>query len=234
MWDANTYPCLRYLFLAATSSNTGNLSSEPVETKHDDVIKWNHFLRNWPFVRGIHRSPVNSPHKGQWCGALMFCLICARINGWVNNREAGDLRLHRAHYGVTVLRAVIENCRHCVRYISMIFRVARYQLNRMMSHLMTERIFIFHLIFIIKSEGWTHGRCGGGGHVSAGCIVIFHKYCCYIKYGGIIIKFDSTKSFMIGGISLICQNTTMRVYGAWIRIYKVLCSKTYSTYSNLF
>ena len=32
---------------------------------HDDVIKWKHFPRNWPFVRGIHRSPVNSPHKDQ-------------------------------------------------------------------------------------------------------------------------------------------------------------------------
>ena len=32
---------------------------------HDDVIKWKHFPRYWPFVRGIHRSPVNSPHKGQ-------------------------------------------------------------------------------------------------------------------------------------------------------------------------
>ena len=42
---------------------------------HDDVIKWKHFLRYWPFVRGIHRSPVNSPHKGQWRGALMFPLI---------------------------------------------------------------------------------------------------------------------------------------------------------------
>ena len=43
---------------------------------HDDVIKWKHFSRYWPFVRGIHRSPVNSPHKGQWNGALMFSLIC--------------------------------------------------------------------------------------------------------------------------------------------------------------
>ena len=41
------------------------------------------FLRYWPFVRGIHRSPVNSPHKGQW-----------------HNREAGDLRRHRGHYDV--------------------------------------------------------------------------------------------------------------------------------------
>ena len=55
------------------------------------------------------RSPVNSPHKGQWCGALMFSLICALINGWVNNREAGDLRRHRAHYEVIVMiLSVIE------------------------------------------------------------------------------------------------------------------------------
>ena len=49
------------------------------------------------------RSPVNSPHKGQWRGALMFSLICVWINGWVNNREAGDLRRYRAHYFVTVM-----------------------------------------------------------------------------------------------------------------------------------
>ena len=69
---------------------------------HDDVIKWKHFPNYWPFVRGIHRSPVNSPHKGQWRGALTFSLICVWINGWVNNREAGDLRRCRAHYDVIV------------------------------------------------------------------------------------------------------------------------------------
>ena len=57
---------------------------------HDDVIKWKQFPRYWPFVWGIHRSPVNSPHKDQWRGALVFSLICARINGSVNNCEAGD------------------------------------------------------------------------------------------------------------------------------------------------
>ena len=71
---------------------------------HDDVIKWKHFPRYWPFVRGIHRSPVNSPHKGQWRGALMFSLSCAWINSWVNNCEAGDLRRHRVHYDVTVMK----------------------------------------------------------------------------------------------------------------------------------
>ena len=69
---------------------------------HDDVIKWNHFPSNWPFVRGIHRWPVNSPHKGQRRGALMFSLICIWTNGWVNNRDTGDLRRHHTHYDVTV------------------------------------------------------------------------------------------------------------------------------------
>ena len=44
---------------------------------HDGVTKWKHFPRYWPFVWGIHRTPVNSPHKGQWHGALVFSLICA-------------------------------------------------------------------------------------------------------------------------------------------------------------
>ena len=71
--------------------------------RHDDVIKWKLFPRNWPFVRGIHRSPMNSPHKGQRRGALVFSLIWAWINIWVNNDEAGDLRRHRAHYDVIVM-----------------------------------------------------------------------------------------------------------------------------------
>ena len=66
---------------------------------HDDVIKWKHFPRYWPFVRGIH-----PPHKSQWRGALMFSLICARINGWVKNGEAGYLRRYHVHYDVIVMR----------------------------------------------------------------------------------------------------------------------------------
>ena len=57
---------------------------------HDDVIQWKHFQRYWLFVRGIHRPPLNSPHKVQWRGALIFSLIWAWINGWVNNPESGD------------------------------------------------------------------------------------------------------------------------------------------------
>ena len=67
------------------------------QINHDD-IKWKHFPRYWPFVRGIHHSSVNSPHKGQWSGALMFSLICAwiRLVIW-------DAIRHRAHYAVIVM-----------------------------------------------------------------------------------------------------------------------------------
>ena len=79
-------------------------SSELIQW-HDDVIKWKHFPRYCPFVWGIHRSLVNSPHKGQWRGPLMVSLICI----WINVRlviwgdEASDLRHHRVHYDVTVM-----------------------------------------------------------------------------------------------------------------------------------
>ena len=52
---------------------------------HDDVIKWKHFPHYWPFVWGIHRSTVNSPHKGQWCEALMHALnkrLSKQLGGW--------------------------------------------------------------------------------------------------------------------------------------------------------
>ena len=60
---------------------------------HDDVTKWKHFPRHWPFVRGIHRSPVNSLYKGQWREALMLAgvwlgrlwitLVVWQSSGWL-------------------------------------------------------------------------------------------------------------------------------------------------------
>ena len=60
---------------------------------HDNVIKWKHFPRYWPWW--IPRTKASD--------ALVFSLIYAWINGWVNNREAGNLRRHRAHYDVIVM-----------------------------------------------------------------------------------------------------------------------------------
>ena len=96
--DERTGPCL---FIAHI-----NLTAE--------ISRWRHQMEtfsallaicagNSPGTGGIHQSPVNSLHKGQWRGALMFSLICVWINGWVSNREAGDLRRYCAHYDVTVM-----------------------------------------------------------------------------------------------------------------------------------
>ena len=79
----------------------------PLARSHDDVIKWKHFPRHWPFVRGIHRSPVNSSHKGQWRGALMFSLICVWINDWVNSRGAGDLSHCNAQPKLSLTRELL-------------------------------------------------------------------------------------------------------------------------------
>ena len=91
--------------------------------RYDDIIKWKHFPRYRHFVLGIHRSQVNSPHKGQWRGALMLSLICAWTKGWANNQNAGDLRCYCARYDITVMtfctfqephNTAIGNCAVCV------------------------------------------------------------------------------------------------------------------------
>ena len=76
------------------------------------IFLWHHQMETFSVLlatcAGIHRWPVNSPHKGQWRGALVLFLICAGIKGWVNSRGAGDLRCRRAHYNVTVMRPPCE------------------------------------------------------------------------------------------------------------------------------
>ena len=110
----------------------------------DDVIKWKHFPPYWPFVRGIHRSPVNFPHKGQWYGDLMFSMICASINGCVNNCEAGDLRRHRAHYDVDVIKATF----HGALIPGVLYR--EHKLISMISNLPSLQILITAIILFLR------------------------------------------------------------------------------------
>ena len=70
---------------------------------YDDVITWKHFPLYWYFVRGNHRSPVDSPAERDakiWWFHVFFDI---RIKCWPNNVVVGDLRRHRAH--VTSLRS---------------------------------------------------------------------------------------------------------------------------------
>ena len=73
------YPIPRYTrpwYIRSTLYYQNTIPLQEMAQCHDDVIKWKHFPRYWPFVRGIHWSPLNSRHKVQWRRALMFTLIC--------------------------------------------------------------------------------------------------------------------------------------------------------------
>ena len=91
---------------------------------------WRHQMETFSALLAICAGnspvPVNSPHKGQWRGALMFTLICARINDWVKNPEAGDLRRHLDHYDVSVMNLTMPSAKwrpFCLNLIALMHRV---------------------------------------------------------------------------------------------------------------
>ena len=112
--DVFTYPCLNLSFCFLTrrvhTPKTILITHPHLQTtwfitlgrRHDVAIRRKHFPCCWPFVRGIHRSPVDSPHKDQWREALMSSLICVWTNDWANNRDRDNFRRHQAHYDLTV------------------------------------------------------------------------------------------------------------------------------------
>ena len=52
---------------------------------YDHVIKWKHLPRSWPFVRGIHRSPVNSHAKAS--DAQHWSFLWSAHEHWVNKLD---------------------------------------------------------------------------------------------------------------------------------------------------
>ena len=61
---------------AISSHENPFLKTLTLNLLHDDVIKWKHFSRNWPFVRGIHRSRW-IPHTKASDAELWFFLWSA-------------------------------------------------------------------------------------------------------------------------------------------------------------
>ena len=88
----------------------------------EHITRWRHQMETFSTLLAIcaGNSPVNSPHKAQWRGALMFSLICVWINGWANIREVGDLRRYRAQYDVIVVNEMGFFCQntHNIQFIS--------------------------------------------------------------------------------------------------------------------
>ena len=89
---------------------------------------------------------IDSTHKSQWRGALMFSLICAWLNSWVNNRQAGDLRRHRVHYDV--------------KWINLKLTIKPQQTNAQQSrvHILYEILYIRHNHIVFQSK--SHPKYG--------------------------------------------------------------------------
>ena len=70
---------------------------------HDDVIKWKNSPRYWPFLWGIHRSPVNYPHKGQ--RRELWCFFDLRLNKRLSKQSRGWCfeTPSRPRYDITVM-----------------------------------------------------------------------------------------------------------------------------------
>ena len=68
---------------------------------------WRHQMETFSvllaFCAGNSPDPGEFPSQRPVAWSFDVFLICAWINGWVNNGEASDLRRHRAHYDVTVM-----------------------------------------------------------------------------------------------------------------------------------
>ena len=91
------HPCLTPLDLFISQISGWDLLEFGItHTYHDDVIKWKQFPRYCPFVQGIHRSPVDSPHKGivTW---TFDVLLSVRTNCWTKTWLAGNLTRRGGH-----------------------------------------------------------------------------------------------------------------------------------------
>ena len=184
-------------------------------------------MRYWPFVRGIHRSPVHSPHKDHWREALMFSLNCARTNGWANNRDAANLRRHRADYDVTLMimrrnysashfSGATRICKCNWFTVLVTFSCPRSLIAISLKFLPHGPIVLFHNHFSPSGEQPEQR--------TAGCIAMFRKYCRNTKYN----KIDSMKYLGVYYRYVKMPRCGYLEHGLK---YNVLCSKPYSPVS---
>ena len=81
------------------------LKTEKVSSQR--IIWWRHQMETFsvllPTCVGNSTVPGEFPTQRPVMRSFDVFFICVWINSWVNNREASDLRVYRAHYDVTVM-----------------------------------------------------------------------------------------------------------------------------------
>ena len=74
---------------------------------HDDAIKWKNFRATGHFA-GNSPVPGEFPVQRPVTRSFDVFFDLFWISGWVNNREAGDLRRYRAYYGAIVMWIIVS------------------------------------------------------------------------------------------------------------------------------
>ena len=97
----NTYNLFKYM---VSEPQHSGYCTRMMTSSNENILR---FLPLCEWFTGHWWIPPPPPSKGQWRVHLMFSLIYAWINGWVNNREAGDLTRHRTRYDVALIRKFI-------------------------------------------------------------------------------------------------------------------------------
>ena len=168
MREVIIYPCLRYLLLVPKSYITGPKFGHRCVVHI--VLAWVEFVIPSGILRRnlstlsttiIHILVISRPYVTQYAQRStiamvklqpdwMFSLICVWINGWVNNREAGDLRRHRGHYDVNVMW--ISNCINCKQWVVIIHPCPNYNgcLVKPPLNLEHRWVSIFHMKPLVK------------------------------------------------------------------------------------
>ena len=105
-WMSSEYILMRECNNWEHCTSGSSISGDYVISFRYNVAWWRHQVEKFSVLLAL--SAANSPVTcespvNQWRGALVFSLICAWINGWVNNSKTVDLRCHRAHYDVIVM-----------------------------------------------------------------------------------------------------------------------------------
>ena len=133
-------------FISSSNIQLGTLSDSLIRinclannffcfTPRNRITWWRHQMETFSALLALYggNPPVTGefPHKGQNRGTLMFSLIYGWTKGWVNNRDAGDLTRHRAHYDVIVI-----NCKYCTYCIALLynFGIRGYNKKKMSEH----------------------------------------------------------------------------------------------------
>ena len=117
-----------------------------IYTAYDKKTWWRHQMITLSALLAICAG--NSPVTGEFFAqrpvtrSFDVSLICASINDWVNNREAGDFRHHHAHYDRTVMKCNLLFCNTGLRYLK-VSLVSQPLLSKCFDNLVTKHKQVF-------------------------------------------------------------------------------------------